>query len=456
MPVNNYNYGRPDFRLKYRWNSDTPPTLPIAPRNVNVTSPYLIGVIDIRWDDPSTYIENNGLSFQGVNVYRAFDSPEAPYTRLNTTPLGSLFYRDQTREITVTAEDPMVGGRIIMGTNATGDWVIKTFYQPIIIPGSNGELAHHPKHVTLQVSRFTGDPFVTVPAFKVIGETGEVFMIKSKVYNHSTNRLEDPILPNANAGGQVRISYNYIDNWIQTDINRKIYYKVSSVVVDPDTGDTKETPLNEVEAFSPYDMEKIDWVWAEAIRRNRWILEQGGERVKLFSRKWAGTRCPCYVEEYRRSKEDCLLCLGTSYVGGYEGPYDIIVAPPETEKMVNLMDAGLHVSYDWNSWTGPYPLLNDRDFIIRANNDRFSIARVNPQGSRGAIYQQHFNLSPLDQRDIRYKVPVTGGATSVPEEWNAYREEQPTDASPVITNKPEVEDQHEYRGRTVTFENITY
>jgi hypothetical protein len=147
-------------------------------------------------------------------------------------------------------------------------------------------------------------------------------------------------------------------------------------------------------------------------------------------------------------------CMGTGYIGGYEGPYDIIVAPPEAEKTVNLFDVGLHVNYNWSTWTGPYPLLTDRDFVVRGNNDRFSIAHINAQGQRGAIFQQHFELAQLDQQDIRYKVPITGGEVSVPPSYNPYHTSKPTDASPVIDDKPTRPEQYQYKGRTVTFENI--
>jgi hypothetical protein len=309
--------------------------------------------------------------------------------------------------------------------------------------------------VVVQIKPTAIDSFQTVPAWRVVGETGEVFLINKKVYNHTTNRIDDPVLPILSQGGEVRIAYTYISGWIQTDINRKIYYKVTTVALDPETSQIIETPMNQVEAVSLYDMERIDYIWAEAIRRNRWILEQGGERVKVFIRKWAGERCTCWDEQYRQGKNDHHLCYGSGIIGGYEGPYDIIIAPPETEKTVQLMDMGLHVNFDWNSWTGPYPLLNDRDFVVRQNNDRYSVAHVNPQGARGAIFQQHFMLAPLDQHDIRYQVPINGGLT-VPASWNAYREGKPSDASPTIPNKPGVPDQYELRGRSVTFENIVY
>lgn len=452
------NYGRPDMKLPYRWNDDTPLSLPLGPKNVHVTSPYLIGVIDIRWDSPTLYAEHNGLEIQGVNIYKSYDTPEGPFTLLNPTPAGALYYRDQTREVYVNQEDPTVGGRIIAGTNATGDWVVKTYYKPIVIAGTNGEIAESWKHVRVEIKVTSNDSYVTVPAWRVVGETGEIFLIKDPIYNNTTNRIDPAILPNFALGGQIRVSYTYVDNRIQTDIARKIYYRLTTVAKNRETNEVRETPITQTDAVSLYDMEKIDWIWAEAIRRNMWILQQGGERVKVFIRKWSGVTCRCWDYQYLSARQDCLSCMGTGIVGGYEGPIDLIVAPPEAEKTIQLLDLGMHISYDWNSWTSPYPLLNDRDFIVRQNNDRFSIAHINPQGSRGAIYQQHFMLSPLDQKDIRYKVPIDGGQVMVPQAWNAYRQPQPSDAAPVIPVKPESEipGQYQRTGRTVTFENICY
>lgn len=451
-----YNYARPDFRLPYRSGSDRPYSLPLGPKNVFVTSPYIIGMIDIRWDSPTLYAEHNALNILGVNIYKSYDTPEGPYVLINTTPVGALYWRDQTKEVYANQEDPVSGGRLIAGTNATGDWVVHTYNKPLVIPGTNGEIAEARQHVKVEVKRTGVDSFVTVPAFKVVGETGEIFLIKNKIYNQTTNRLDDPILPELLNGGEIRVSYTYIDNHIQTDIYRKIYYKVTTVAETRDTHVQSETPLNEAEAFSLLDMERIDYIWAEAIRRNRWILEQAGERVNVFIRKWSGVRCPCWDYQYLNAKSDCTLCYSTGYVGGFEGPFSIIIAPPEAEKTIELLDLGMHMAYDFQTWTGPYPLLTDRDFIVRQNNDRMSIAHVNPQGARGAIFQQHFNLSNLDQKDIRYKVPINGGQLGVPPAWDAYREDKPTDASPTIPNKPEIPDQYELRGRTVTFENIAY
>ena len=150
-------------------------------------------------------------------------------------------------------------------------------------------------------------------------------------------------------------------------------------------------------------------------------------------------------------------CFGTNYVGGYSGPYDMVIAPPEAEKMIELMDMGLHINYSFETWTGPFPMLNERDIIIRQNNERYIVGPVNYQGSRGAIYQQHFTIAYVDEGDIRYQVGISGGETSVPASTDLYR--QPTllsPASPVIPVKPTIAQERLIKGRTVCFENISY
>ena len=448
---------RPQYGLPYRIGTgEKPYDLPRAPKNLNVTSPYLTGVLDVRWDNPAEYAENNGLQVTGVNVYRTFDSPDAAYAKITPAPVSALFCRDKTQEIRVVAEDALP--RLDAGMNPRGEWVVRTLFRPIVIPGTQGQPTASVKDVVLEIDDGTG--FRIVPAFRVSGISGEIFLNTHRTYDAAQNKYLPAVLPNLLTGG-VRVSYSYVPLVLASNINRKIYYKATTVAVDPDTGATIETPLDQVAAYSPYDMEKVDYIWAEAIRRNNWILEQGGERVKLFLRKWNGVICPNsdprtgYCTRQGVSKGSCPYCYGTSYVGGYEGPYDIIIAPPETEKAVNLLDVGLHITYDWQSWTGPHPLLNDKDVIVRQNNDRFFVSRANYQGSRGAIYAQHFGMTAVDSVDLIYTIPIDGGQLGVPAAWNAYRTGKPSDASPVIPDKPEI-GPGKVTGRTVTFENIMY
>lgn len=456
MPV--YHSGRlsktqrPDYNYPLRPQTRDL-TVPLAPRNLIVTSPYIVGMADIRWDNPNLIPENNGCCIVGVNVYRSTDNPYGVYEKLNDTPVTALFYRDQTQEQLVQNEDATSTLRYI--EEPDNKWLIWTQYKPIIKPESNGDTSFRPEDVLLEIDDGDGQ-WLEIPAFAVNGSTGEITLINKPTFNYDLEQIIPARLP-IPPDGKVRVTYRYLKHAVVSRLNQRIFYKVTTVCQDPDNpGQYLETPLDEVSARSTFDMEEVDWIWREAIKRNYWILEQAGERVKVFIRKWMGELCDSHEYAYGQSYHDCGSCFGTNYKGGFDGPYDIIIAPPETERSIELFDMGLHMRYDWLTWTSDFPLLNERDVVVRQNNERYVVGPVNYQGSRGAIYQQHFTLSHMDEKDIRYKLPITGGETSVPESSDIYREARKSDASPVINEKPEIPEPRIIRGKTVTFENITW
>jgi len=69
---------RPEYEYPLRPQTNNL-TVPYAPRNLMVTSPYIEGKTDIRWDNPAVISENNNLNIIGVNVYRSTDSPYGTY-----------------------------------------------------------------------------------------------------------------------------------------------------------------------------------------------------------------------------------------------------------------------------------------------------------------------------------------------------------------------------------------
>jgi len=428
-------------------------TKPLAPRNIMVTSPYHVDKIDIRWDNPKIIPQNSGLNILGCNVYRSTDNPYGPYVKVNESPVTVLFYRDQSVEELVMDENATPTIKHVL--EPRDRWLVYSSQKPIIIPGSNGQVTNRVEDVVVKIDDGDGI-FLEIPAFKVNGPTGEIELIREPTYSYELQQIIPPRLP-VPPNGRVRISYKYLKHSVLTVLNQRIFYKVTAVAVDPeDSSATIETPLDEISDRSAFDVEAIDYIWREAILRNRWLLEQGGERVKIFIRKWMGETCPSHQTNYGQSYNDCLQCFGTNIIGGYSGPYDVIIAPPESEKMVELADMGLHIRYDWATWLGPWPLINARDVIVRQNNERYVVGPVTPQGSRGCIYQQHFSMSYIDQGDIRYQIDVEGGADQVPASYSACREPQPTPASPMINNKPEIVPERSVRGKTITFENITW
>jgi hypothetical protein len=366
--------------------------------------------------------------------------------------VGVLFYRDQTQEELVV-EDATPTLRYILEPDAK--WRVYAQKRPIVTPGSNGTMSDRIEDVKVEIDSGDGI-FLEIPAFTVNGKTGEIVLISKPTFNQAVEQIIPPRLPWP-PNGKVRLTYRYLKHAVLSVLGQRIFYKATTVAVDPtDNSKRIETPIDEVEFRSIVDISEIDWIWREAIKRNGWILEQGGEHVKVFVRKNMGEKCTPYQYAYGQSYNDCPVCYGTNYVDGYVGPIDIIIAPPEAEKAIELLDMGLHIRYDYETWTMAFPPLKERDVIVRQSNERFVIGPVNYQGSRGATYQQHFTISYVDEGDIRYKIGITGGATSVPPSTDLYREERKSDASPVINDKPEIPKDRIIRGRTVTFENITY
>jgi intein/homing endonuclease len=867
--------GRESFTLPLR--PTTPNlTLPLAPRNLMVTSPYNIGMSDVRWDNPILLPQNNGLQIIGVNVYRSINNPYGPYELLNDSPINVLFLRDQTEEVQVTEDaTPTIRHEL----EPDGAWKVYAMHKPIVKPGSNGETTDNIQDVMVEIDDGDGN-FVVVPAYSVSGKFGEIELISAPIFNLTLEQIIPPRLPWP-PNGRVRITYKYIKHSVLSRLNQRIFYKATTVAVDPtDNSKRIETPIDEVEYRSTFDIEEIDYIWKEAMRRNNWILEQGGERVKIFVRKNMGERCSDYEETHGQSQNDCpncfpagtlvrtsigwkgietiskgdmvlssdghfhkvsdkfirdfkgdlisiyssvstnpilstpnhpyltmhsdhnrkkcgpecndfikngdgirlerpdvrllpsgkwwarvqvngsrgkgrkslgtyetreeaieiiqqyrtknynprhnlvwkeaskivkgdwliskwcnynndlietsipeqfkktgkdgperkgarifkideeflwvvglyiaegssgkrsinfslhkneidyqnrvlsffkkygyngsvhrvgntngvcvsvfgsslaewfpewigkkcynkiipnelmylpkekakaliqgiydgdgsksdheitqtseilalqlsellhrigeqsiirqqvskkltpkgnkrrvaycvswaedtlihnnrkgrwvfkneLLsvvkkvlkvpfsgkvynlevdgdptyvvngivahnCYGTSYVGGYDGPYNVMIAPPEAEKTIELLDIGMRVNFEYESWTMAFPMLNERDVVVRQNNERYVVGPVNYQGSRGATYQQHFRMSYIDEKDIRYRIGIPGGETQVPADWDRYRSVAPTPASPERPVKPEIDKAKLVRGRTVTFENISY
>jgi hypothetical protein len=424
-----------------------------------VTSPYNIGAWDIRWDNPKIIPQNNGLHILGCNVYRSTDTPYGPYVKCNANPVTVLFYRDETQEkqvtenVTATLHSTLQDG---LGVNdPSGMWTVSTTRKPIIVPDTNGKTTNDIKDVRVEIDNGDGI-WLEMPAYKVDGFTGQIQLISWPIFSQEVQQIIPPRLPYP-PNGKVRVTYRYVDNQVLTVLSQRIFYKVTTLAVDPkDASKTIETPICEISERSGFDIEMLDYIWKEAIRRNRWILEQGGERVKIFIRKWLGPKCDSFDPLYGQSHNNCEICYGSNIIGGYSGPYDAIVAPPEADKQIELMDMGLHIRYEWASWLTDWPLIQTRDIIVRQNNERYSVGPVNPQGQRGAIFQQHFTMSLLDQGDIRYKIPITGSEDGVPVSYDPFRETAPSPASPAINAKPEVPQERIIRGRTVVFENIQW
>lgn len=469
------------------WDLDKFPSRdwPIPPFNVEAFSPLVPGIIDLKWDNPQALSANTPWRIVGVNVYRSDNGDLGPYLRLNGFPLGGVSYRDYTENITISKE--------IISWNTSwkyrGDspnncrWVFKTKHKIVSPTGGWKFPSYSPYDMVVNIDG------VDVFAKSLHGESKEVELYGNTNFNHTTQKFEEPILPNADS--VVFVTYKTNINEIRDDLDRKISYRISSVATNND-GLIFETPLHYCQPIHYIKVESLDYIWREAVRRNNWILEQGGERVKLFLRKLSGQVCDCITESRRAShikqpRNHCLICFGTGYVGGYEGPYEIIVAPDDGERKIAQHNWGRYVEHMYEVWMGPTPLIAQRDFLFKQNGEAFSIGPVRRPTNRGNILQQHFSINLLDIHDIRYRIPIDGleglpwpqtRTTIWPNEnilvypfaeYGPMNQIEPSEHSPAVypvgsvhqavplsTDKSNIDDSREHRGRTQTWENTNY
>lgn len=434
--------------------------------------------------DPTACLgkSNARWSITGVNVYRSDNGERGPYVRVNKFPIGSFFYRDFTDNVII--EDEVVqwdGSWVSRGEAANAyRWTFRTYFYPIAKPTESPPQGHA-NHMVATSANSPSDVVVkingvVVPVDNVFGPNGEVTLINQPAWDLAKERTIPPVLPNADGTTAVTVTYWYNRNLVKTDLERttQVFYRLTTVALDPTSpSGYVETPLSYSPPVSVAQVETMDYIWREGVRRNNWILQQGGERVKLFKRKVSGIMCPCRIDErtleyLQQPSNRCATCFGTGFVGGYDGPIDIILAPDDAERRVSQSPNGRRLEHSYEVWTGPSPMVTQRDFIVKQTNERYSIGPVRRPAHRGLPLQQHFNIGYLDEQDIRYLIPLTG-LTELP--WPQTRttdQNTPCDpappypvgfdyqATPMETDKSNIPDEREQRGRTPVWANTTY
>jgi len=440
---------------------------PSPPKNGMAFSPYKVGVYDLRWDSPALLSANTPWTILGVNIYRSDASDRGPYRRVNDVPIGSTFYRDRTVNVLVRKEVVDFDSSWVHKGDAPNNrrWSFRSKH-PIVKKDGGGVFANSPSDITVEIN---GKPYEVQSVF---GRTGEVVLVNRAAFDVGTEKNEAPTVIDENA--VVTVTYYRNKNRTpSTALDRKVFYRLTTVAVTENG--LVETALENTPPLTPTAIEEVDYIWKEAIRRNQWILQQGGERVKVFVRKTAGNPCSCGMDEKdleytKQPSQRCKVCFGTGYKGGYEGPYEIIVAPEEADRRVSQTPTGRRVELTYEVFMGPSPMVTMRDFIVKQTNERYSIGAVRRPSNRGNVLQQHFTIGLLDEADIRYQVPVDGvEALAYPEtrfshsavapaqgqhEHSPPHPVGPDATTPMRTEKSNFPDETERRGRTPVYDNI--
>lgn len=452
---------------------------PLPPLNFMSFSAFEKWTTDLRWTSPTDLQANANFDVVGVNIYRSYDSEYGPFYRLNLLPIGTNFYRDKILTKVALQEDASNSYVSTGGTDPDGEWVIKVKNTPIVVTQTgtanctnlnvivtiNGVQAH-----VESINTLTGEIRLRkTPTFDVASQT-----VKPAVLPSSPNLSGtcDPFVPReyrpsgaVGSGGAgpgssgvprdvTLVTYRYLSqDEIPTGLDQRIFWRATTVARDPRTGDLIETPLDKAAVCNSRQTEQLDYIWREAVRRNKWLLYQGGERVKVFIRKYVGPRCGCYSITNKQPASDCTVCYATGIVGGYEGPFDIIISPDDGERAVGQNNRGRTVAHPYDTWTGPSPLLSQRDFFVKLNGDRYGISAVRTPTNRGMQLQQFFSVSKLDANDIRMAVPVLDTTVLVAPQTR-YIVPNKGNATPMMTDRETIPDEREIRGNTVVFENM--
>jgi hypothetical protein len=162
-------------------------------------------------------------------------------------------------------------------------------------------------------------------------------------------------------------------------------------------------------------------VQTHMLQREELLLETTGEPFVLLRRMWTGVRCACVMLRQEHPDARCPICFATGFVSGYNQFFNsrsvdrrILVRVEPSPDDLDIVDSGgLTPNYSPSCWTLPYPMIKDRDVLIRFNADgteefRYEILSVDRVRSFfGQNAAQKFKIIRLPKTDQVYQFPVT-------------------------------------------------
>jgi len=412
--------------------------------NLTVLDSAFTGSRDLYWvDDPDK-------SIQGYNVYRSFNFP-ANWEKLNTHPHPGHLYRDETTltptTFTVTKTDWVSFG-------IGGQWVLKV--PDILWSGATkgrALVANHPDDISMSINGSLIRPG------KVDGQEGLIYL-----------SVFDSLLANGSVSTSTSNPLKGLttipDDLIATVVYKKLTNYVDIFLTGLRTFYTVVPVLeNGTEAHQPgilgspivnnYEIDAIDYMQAEMVRRNQWIFEQCGEPAFLMIRKSRGVICSCTIAN-GEPRTGCPACYETGILGGYYGPLDLLFIDPDSAAVKTINEGGVKVERTSRSYLGRTPVVANGDLIVRRNGERMVISGVVYKSPRGVLLQQDFDVEVLQPKDTRYLIPL--GSNPLPNladpRFNQINPTIEPVTNPLTDPTKDWENPTAPSGRTVTFGNI--
>lgn len=142
-----------------------------------------------------------------------------------------------------------------------------------------------------------------------------------------------------------------------------------------------------------------------------------GTRGILLSRKHWGELCPQCLDYQTGmvTDEQCPVCYGTKYVGGYHAPQDMWMAEERLERRTRRDEPiGMNSNRTQLATTVAYPFLNTEDVWVSTQQDmRWFVQSCNDNSSfRGVPVLFNVELRLAPPSDIIYDVPIVQSTAS--------------------------------------------
>lgn len=374
-----------------------------------------VGSRDIWWPDD---LDAKG----GYNVYRAFDRPER-WEKLNAYPLPIHFWRDQTELRRIVhqvqpqefREDGELGHYIIrLPHTPYAKWADPQRRTRAIVTNSNQDVAvmFNDDGNWLRPARVSAlDQEVWIQVDRALPSAGAVsdFPVTPGLPDQSQIYTAPSGTTGPLQASDIKVTFYKIENFV--DIFTSLYRTFYTVVPVGADGKELHAPNDPASEYvDSYQVDKMDYMQSEMVRRNGWLFEQVGEPAWLMFRRTRGKVCGCSTTGTGQPRTACPACYETGIVGGYFGPYAFLYIDPDTAAVREINEGGVKVERDSRSYLGPSPIVQDGDLIVRRNGERLVINGVTYKMPRGVILQQEFNSRLLPPGDTRYLIPVVQDA----------------------------------------------
>lgn len=410
----------------------------MAVQGLIILSGAVPGIRDLSWEnDPNPDVI-------GYAPFRSEDRG-SNWKRLVDYVVPGARFRDETRleEViyTVKPEDWVSQG-------GDGTWVFRVPHRPLYADVVLGRalLASLPEHAQVWI-----DNKPLLPA-RIDALRGDVWLPNAFGLTRDMDWRER-MFPQAGEGSVVQVRYQRLANYVEITPDSRSYYTVVPILSSGQLAHQPGTPGTQV--VNTLEVDKMDFMQAEMVRRNAWLLEQAGEPVHLLMRRTKGLPCGCINGGQART--GCAICYETGIQGGYYGPYDVLFLDPDSEATREVMEGGVKVTRSSRSFLGPSPVIQSGDLLVRRNGERLVIGPIVYKSPRGVLLQQDYTVERISSGDTRYKVPVR--PPNLPMAYNPSFESKPgPEGEPVVTPTTDPtkvwENPQVPVGRTTTFGNI--